>query len=209
MSKSNNGHAVLDLRDLMLKYRSSCIHSNISDQALYINSILRYYVIDNRQYDQASKFISKITFPENNKSNAQYAKYLYYVGFVRAIELQYSEAHAYLTQAIRKAPQPPAAKGFRACAHQALILVELLMGEIPDRKNVFSQNKDIWNKLAPYFYITKVNIPSICLFVFSPFLVRPFVLEIWLRLPVPLRNLKDSLLMRGFTVCYRDCITPW
>ncbi|KAH8022764.1 hypothetical protein HPB51_005001 [Rhipicephalus microplus] len=60
---------------------------------------------------QASKLVSKSAFPEA-ASNNEWARYLYYLGRIRAIQLDYSEARRHLLQAIRKAPQH-AALGFK------------------------------------------------------------------------------------------------
>ncbi|KAH7952583.1 hypothetical protein HPB52_024181 [Rhipicephalus sanguineus] len=60
---------------------------------------------------QASKLVSKSAFPEA-ASNNEWARYLYYLGRIRAIQLDYSEARQHLLQAIRKAPQH-AALGFK------------------------------------------------------------------------------------------------
>ena len=44
--------------------------------------------------------------------SARYARYFYYTGRIKAIRLEYTEAHNYLLDAIRKAPQTGAV-GFR------------------------------------------------------------------------------------------------
>jgi len=85
--------------------------------------------------DQADKLIAKTTFPESAGNN-QFARYHYYLGTVllffplfslalltsclvsllgkiRAIQLDYTESHKHLMQAIRKAPQAPMAAGFQ------------------------------------------------------------------------------------------------
>lgn len=73
----------------------------------------------------------KTTFPEN-VSNNQFARYLYYQGRINAVQLEYSEAQTALIQALRKAPEVGAV-GFRITVQKLLIIVELLMGEIPNR----------------------------------------------------------------------------
>jgi len=60
---------------------------------------------------QADKLVSKSTFPTLASTNA-WARYLYYTGIIKAIQLDYSEAHKNLLQAIRKAPQN-SAYGFK------------------------------------------------------------------------------------------------
>lgn len=98
-------------------------------------------------YEQARNFIQKTVFPES-VSNNQYARYLYYQGKIKAVQLEYSEAQASLEQSLRKAPEVGAV-GFRIHAQKLLIIVELLMGEIPNRQ-IFNQ-KDFQKYLFPYF----------------------------------------------------------
>jgi hypothetical protein len=50
---------------------------------------------------------SKADFPES-ASNNEWARYLYYLGRIQAIQLDYSSAQRNLVQAIRKAPQQSA-----------------------------------------------------------------------------------------------------
>lgn len=63
-------------------------------------------------YDQADKLVSKSAFPENAGNN-QAARYAYYLGRIKALQLAYTQAHTYLTQAIRKAPQNNVTAGFQ------------------------------------------------------------------------------------------------
>lgn len=100
-------------------------------------------------YEQARNFIVKTSFPES-VSNNQYARYLYYQGRIKAVQLEYSEAQASLIQSLRKAPEVGAV-GFRVHAQKLLVIVELLMGEIPNRQ-VFNQ-KDFQKPLFPYYQI--------------------------------------------------------
>jgi 26S proteasome regulatory subunit N3 len=119
------------------------------------NNILRNYLHFNL-FDQADKFRRNSTFPEA-KSTTQHARYLYYIGRIAALHLHYSDAYTHLTavcssliisqfpltlhlfvydgvfeQALRKAPQRKAL-GFRQRANKLLVIVQLLMGDIPDR----------------------------------------------------------------------------
>lgn len=48
----------------------------------------------------------------STSSPAQLARYLYYVGRIRAIELSYTLAHNHLLQAVRRAPKAEQAPGF-------------------------------------------------------------------------------------------------
>jgi len=129
-------------------YKDCCLHQNTIGQATTMNIIIRIYLQQNL-YEQARNFMVKTTFPEN-VSNNQYARYLYYQGRIKAVQLEYSEAQAALIQSLRKGPEVGAV-GFRIHAQKLLIIVELLMGEIPNRQ-VFNQ-KDFQKYLAPYYQI--------------------------------------------------------
>ena len=83
-------------------------------------------------YDQADKLVSKTTFP-TSASNPQFARYHYYLGRIKAVQLNYTEAHTNLRQAIRRAPHAKTAPGFYQAVHKLSAVVELLMGDIPDR----------------------------------------------------------------------------
>ena len=53
----------------------------------------------------------KASFPEQAGNNQQ-ARYLYYLGRIKAVSLEYSESQARLVQALRKGPEV-GALGFR------------------------------------------------------------------------------------------------
>ena len=61
------------------------------------------------------------------------ARYHYYMGRIKGIQLEYSEAHKHLIQALRKAPQQTAV-GFRQAVQKLAVVVELLLGDIPERQ---------------------------------------------------------------------------
>jgi len=138
-----------DVRPLMFEaHKSCCLRMDVIGQATVMNIIIRSYLHQNL-YEQARNFIVKTTFPEQ-ASNNQYARYLYYLGRIKAVQLEYSEAQARLIQALRKGPEV-GAKGFRIACQKLLIIIELLMGEIPDRK-IFSL-PDYRKALLPYYQI--------------------------------------------------------
>lgn len=83
----------------------------------------------------------------------QFCRYLFYLGKIRTIQLEYTDAKESLLQAARKAPQ--AALGFRVQCNRWAIIVRLLLGEIPER-TVFVQ-KDMEKALRPYFELTNVR----------------------------------------------------
>jgi len=83
----------------------------------------------------------------------QFCRYLFYLGKIRTIQLEYTDAKESLLQAARKAPI--AALGFRIQCNKWAILVRLLLGEIPER-SIFTQ-KGMEKALRPYFELTNVS----------------------------------------------------
>ncbi len=66
--------------------------------------------------------------------------------------MDYNTAHDHLVSALRKAPQQ-AAVGFKQALHKLNTVVELLLGELPDR-GTFRQ-LDLKDALHPYFQLTQ------------------------------------------------------
>ncbi|KJA18425.1 hypothetical protein HYPSUDRAFT_45276 [Hypholoma sublateritium FD-334 SS-4] len=123
---------ISDARPLFLAaQRTAALRNDDEAHAALINCLLRSYIAYNL-YDQADKLVSKTTFPAS-ASNAQFARYHYYLGRIRAVQLNYSEAHTNLQQAIRRAPAAKTAPGFYQSVHKYFVVVELLMGDIPAR----------------------------------------------------------------------------
>ena len=87
-----------------------------------LNALLRNY-LHYKLFDQAEKLLTKTTFPEQ-ASNTQLARYLYYTGRIKALQLEYTEAHRCLLQAQRKAPTNKAL-GFRLTVHKLGAIVQL------------------------------------------------------------------------------------
>ena len=56
---------------------------------------------------QAEKLRSKAQRPETTRSTPQQCRYLLYLGRIRAIQLEYTDAKDCLQQAARKARSPP------------------------------------------------------------------------------------------------------
>lgn len=132
------------------RLRTCTLRKDFEGQAVLINCLLRNYLFYNL-YDQADKLVSKSVFPESG-SNNEWSRYLYYLGRIKAIQLEYSQAHTHLLQAIRKAPQHTAV-GFKQTVQKLLVTVELLMGDIPER-HIFRQST-MRHALAPYFQMTQ------------------------------------------------------
>lgn len=116
---------------LLAAQRTASLRNDKECLATTLTLLLRSYYAEHA-YDQSDALISKVTFPEE-ASNAQLARWLYYVARLRAIQLKYSEAHALLQQAIRRSPQGQTAPGFCQATHKLSITVEMLMGDVPDR----------------------------------------------------------------------------
>ena len=132
------------------RLRTATLRHDEESQAMLINLLLRNYLHYNL-YDQAGKLESKSTFPES-ANNSEMAKHMYYIGRIRAIKLDYSDAFRSLTQAIRKAPQHSAV-GFKQTAHKFAIVVQLLLGEIPDRATF--RDPLLRRALVPYYQLTQ------------------------------------------------------
>jgi len=137
--------------NLLGYYRTATLKHNDEAQATLLNLLLRNY-LEYNLYDQADKLVSKVTFKEESTSSNQYARYLYYQGKIKSVQLDYTEAYRCLLGAIRKAPQN-SAKGFRQAVHKLACIVQLLMGEIPER-SIFRQ-PGLKSALSPYLQLTQ------------------------------------------------------
>lgn len=135
---------------LHARLRTATLRNDFEGQAVIINCLLRNY-LHYSLYDQADKLVNKSVFPET-ASNNEWARFLYYLGRIKAAKLEYSVAHKHLIQALRKAPQH-AAIGFRQTVQKLIIVVELLLGDIPERQ-IFRQAA-LRRSLAPYFQLTQ------------------------------------------------------
>lgn len=135
---------------LLALYRTSCLRRDEMGQAVLLNLILRNYLHYNL-IEQAQTFAAKTTFPEN-ASNNQFCRYLYSMGRIQAIQLEYSEAYSRLMMAARKAPQD-SALGFTRNVHKLAVIVQLLMGDIPERAT-FNQ-PELRMALRPYLLLTQ------------------------------------------------------
>lgn len=135
---------------LLSAYRTATLHHDAPTQAVLLNLLLRNYISYNL-YDQADKLLSRTKFPET-RSNNQLARYLYYTGRIKAIQLDYTDALWNLQQALRKAPQNSAI-GFRLSVQKFMIIVQLLTGEVPAR-DIFRQ-QHMQRALRPYLSLTQ------------------------------------------------------
>lgn len=136
---------------LLAALRTAVLRKDVDTQAAVIVLLLRNY-LSTSNIAQADLLVSHTQFPENAANN-QVARFLYYLGRIRAIQLNYTEAHQHLTAATRKAPSSPLAVGFSQTATKLLLVVELLMGDIPDRA-IFRQ-ATLEQALHPYFLLVQ------------------------------------------------------
>ena len=117
--------------DLVRAHRDACLRRDVDTQAATLNLLLRGFLID-RETEQAQKLLTNATFPTADASNNALCRYLYYSGHVQALRLEYTQSFSNLSTCLRKAPTN-AGVGFRIAAQRLWIVVQLLMGEIPDR----------------------------------------------------------------------------
>jgi len=136
---------------LILMYRRACVRRDEMGQATLLNLLLRNYLYYDL-YEQADTLASKAPFPES-ASNNQFCRYLYYMGRIAAVQLEYSDAHIKLLQASRKAPTNTAA-AFTAEVTQLSVIVQLLMGDIPPT-STFRGDAAFVAAMAPYEALTQ------------------------------------------------------
>jgi 26S proteasome regulatory subunit N3 len=136
---------------LLAALRSAVLRKDADTQAAVTVLLLRNY-ISTADITQADLLIAQTQFP-SAASNNQVCRYLYYLGRIRAIQLSYTQAHEHLTSATRKSPTTPTAAGFYQQATKLLVVVNLLMGDIPER-SLFRQ-PNLEAALHPYFKLVQ------------------------------------------------------
>lgn len=143
---------IIDLRPkLLAALRSAVLRKDYDTQAAVTVLLLRNY-ISTADITQADLLVAQTQFP-NNATNNQVCRYLYYLGRIRAIQLDYTKAHDHLESATRKSPTTGPASGFYQQATKLLIIVELLMGDIPDRALFRQPALEV--ALYPYFKLVQ------------------------------------------------------
>lgn len=141
------------ISELYNVYRTACIQMDEITQVTLINCIIRYY-LNNNAIEQARSFLSKIKFQENVSTNED-ARYFYYLGRIEAIQMNYSEAFKYLNHSLRKAPEK-CAQGFKNVVSKLIMIVQLLMGEIPQVKSIFNEKQmKMFHIFKPYLDLLK------------------------------------------------------
>ncbi|CEJ03868.1 hypothetical protein RMCBS344292_17843 [Rhizopus microsporus] len=149
-----------EIRPIQLAaHRTATLRHDVESQATLLNLLLRNYFYHNL-YDQADKLVSKTIFPEKAGNN-QAARYAYYVGRLKALQLDYTAAHTYLTQAIRKAPQNNITAGFQQTVYKFFIVVQLLMavriGDLAKFQEGLGQYDAIFKKDKTYTLILRLR----------------------------------------------------
>lgn len=152
------------VRLLLVAQKTASLRRDDECLAVLLNLLLRNYLHYNL-YDQADKLVAKTSFP-TSAGNPQLARYHFSLGRIKAVQLNYSDAHTNLQQAIRRAPPAKAAPGFYQAVHKFFVVVELLMGDIPERS--LFRHPVLQNALAGYFEIVKGK--SIHLKIIAPHL---------------------------------------
>lgn len=139
---------------LLAGLRTATLRHDNETTASILTLLLRNYLLTH-DISQASNLVEKTEFPES-AGNALVARYYYYLAKISAIQLDYSSAHEYVIAAIRKSPQTHLANGFIQAATKLSIVIELLMGDIPELK-VFKNNEggNGNGHYEPYYNVTK------------------------------------------------------
>lgn len=90
------------LRPHLLTLHATAVlnHDDVGQETL-LNLLLRNY-LHYSMYDQAEHFRAQAQRHDGPRSNQQHCRYLYYLGKIRAVQLEYSEAKECLQQAARK-----------------------------------------------------------------------------------------------------------
>ena len=148
---SPNASVISIRKNLLDALRTATLRKDEDTQATVTTLLLRNY-LSTSHISQADLLISHTKFPAAAANN-QIARYLYYLGRIRAIQLSYTEAHEHLIGATRKAPTSYTASGFYQASTKLLMVVELLMGDIPDRA-IFRQ-PSLEKALQPYLQLVQ------------------------------------------------------
>ena len=116
---------------LLELHRAACARRDEPGQEALLNLLLRNY-LGCGLVAQAEALRAAARRPDPPRSPQQFARYLFYLGRIRASRLEFPEAREALLQASRKAPAAPGAgAGFRLACAKWLTLVRLLLGDVP------------------------------------------------------------------------------
>lgn len=148
---TRSAHVATQRSELAGRHTTSVLRRDADVSATVLNIMLRDLLAGD-QVEQAQKLLSNATFPSETASNNQLIRYLYYSGRIQALRLEYTQAYGNLSQALRKSPTNTGL-GFRIAAQRLLVVVQLLMGEIPDRSVFFGEGMCV--ELKPYLEIAQ------------------------------------------------------
>mmetsp|Transcript_23916 Transcript_23916/g.49515 ORF Transcript_23916/g.49515 Transcript_23916/m.49515 type:complete len:584 (-) Transcript_23916:226-1977(-) len=137
--------------ELATRHRMACLRRDADVSSTVMNLMLRD-LLNADQVEQAQKLLSNSTFPNETATNNQLLRYLYYSGRIQALRLEYTSSFSNLSQCLRKSPTHTAL-GFRIAVQRLLVVVQLLMGEIPDRAVFFAEGMK--GELKPYLEIAQ------------------------------------------------------
>eukprot|EP01127_Copromyxa_protea_P001460 TRINITY_DN11444_c0_g1_i1.p1 TRINITY_DN11444_c0_g1~~TRINITY_DN11444_c0_g1_i1.p1 ORF type:complete len:480 (-),score=123.03 TRINITY_DN11444_c0_g1_i1:66-1505(-) len=141
-----------EIRPKLLQYqRTATLRHNFDGQVVLLNLLLRNY-LHYKLYDQAEKLAEKTEFLEHKAPSNEAARYYFYLGRINAVQLRYSDAFNNLQKALRKGPRD-SANGWRSIVTKFSIIVQLLLGEIPERS--LFRAEGIKHSLLPYFQLTQ------------------------------------------------------
>ncbi|KAE9555614.1 hypothetical protein FO519_001192 [Halicephalobus sp. NKZ332] len=112
------------------RLRVATLRNQTDTIATLIVCLLRVFLVT-KNYSAASKLLTKVSFPEAANNN-DLARFLYYQGRIRAVELDYNGASQFFHQSLRKAPQDSAI-GFKQNVQKWVVVIQLLLGQIPER----------------------------------------------------------------------------
>jgi len=133
--------------------RTATLRHNFDGQIVLLNCLLRNY-LHYKLYDQAEKLAFNTPFLklENKAPSNEAARYHFYLGRINAVQLRYTAAQENLQKAARKGPRDNA-NGWRSIVTKFSVIVQLLLGEIPER-GIF-RTEGIRQSLVPYLELTQ------------------------------------------------------
>lgn len=111
--------------------RTATLRHDDETRAALIALLLRALLVSHDP-EQAANLVANSEFPDGACLNGVAARYFLYLAKLHAAQLDYSAAHDCVVAAIRKAPQTQHALGFHQAATKLLVVVELLMGDVPE-----------------------------------------------------------------------------
>ncbi|KAH9461861.1 hypothetical protein Pst134EB_005778 [Puccinia striiformis f. sp. tritici] len=160
---------------LMSAHRTARLRRDEDSEATLLNLIVRN-LLAHELWEQADRLVSKTEFPDFGKTEAsvgaggmvptgQVARWLYYLGRIRTIQLNYTEAHTHLQQAIRRAPRlkSPLVSGklltiLKKCLQPYFEIVQAVrVGDITKFEQALSTHSSLFLADATYTLILRLR----------------------------------------------------